>query len=158
MVNGWCRPPMPSSILEIFTRGLELFRRHSSKHGRYDKYRPLHQASWRWRKRNIMSLCFFWKYMLLFHNLTLVIKVSCIERLDSTKGEFQQDWSRWEKQLRDILNGNAAYFQVIQVKLFAFHLFQLFRLFWVLGPPSGFHERVFYKLVAEVQKAMAKFY
>lgn len=63
------RPCMPSSILDTFTRGLELYKRHSAKH----------------------------------------------KRLDSTQGVFQQDWSNWEKQLRAVLNGNAAYFQVIQV-------------------------------------------
>eukprot|EP00250_Pteridium_aquilinum_P013800 c21581_g1_i1 orf=128-3352(+) len=63
------RPAMPSSIQEVLTQGLNLFRRHSDRHG----------------------------------------------RLDSTKGQYQQEWSSWEKQLREVLNGNAAYFQDVQV-------------------------------------------
>ncbi|KAI5065871.1 hypothetical protein GOP47_0018495 [Adiantum capillus-veneris] len=63
------RPPLPSSIQEVLSEGLELFKRHAGKHG----------------------------------------------KLDSTKGSFSQKWSMWEKQLREVLNGNAAYFKEVQV-------------------------------------------
>ncbi|KAL8120546.1 tRNA ligase 1-like [Apium graveolens] len=36
-------------------------------------------------------------------------------RLDSTKGTYAQEWTKWEKQLRDILFGNAEYLNSIQV-------------------------------------------
>ncbi|KAK9279399.1 hypothetical protein L1049_013078 [Liquidambar formosana] len=36
-------------------------------------------------------------------------------RLESTKGTYAEDWSKWEKQLREILFGNAEYLNSIQV-------------------------------------------
>ncbi|KAH1224946.1 tRNA ligase 1 [Glycine max] len=36
-------------------------------------------------------------------------------RLESTKGSYAKEWIKWEKQLRDILCGNAEYFNSIQV-------------------------------------------
>ncbi|CAJ1979353.1 unnamed protein product [Sphenostylis stenocarpa] len=36
-------------------------------------------------------------------------------RLDSTKGYYEKEWIKWEKQLRDILCENAEYFNSIQV-------------------------------------------
>nr|XP_027191505.1 tRNA ligase 1 isoform X2 [Cicer arietinum] len=36
-------------------------------------------------------------------------------RLESTKGTYAKEWMKWEKQLRDILSGNADYFNSIQV-------------------------------------------
>lgn len=36
-------------------------------------------------------------------------------RLESTKGTYVQEWVKWEKQLRDILLGNADYLNSIQV-------------------------------------------
>lgn len=36
-------------------------------------------------------------------------------RLESTKGSYAKEWIKWEKQLRDILCGNADYFNSIQV-------------------------------------------
>ncbi|BAT90626.1 tRNA ligase [Vigna angularis] len=36
-------------------------------------------------------------------------------RLESTKGSYAKEWLKWEKQLRDILCGNAEYFNSIQV-------------------------------------------
>ncbi|KAK7262359.1 hypothetical protein RJT34_29928 [Clitoria ternatea] len=36
-------------------------------------------------------------------------------RLESTKGSYAREWIKWEKQLRDILCGNAEYFISIQV-------------------------------------------
>ncbi|KAF8395227.1 hypothetical protein HHK36_019169 [Tetracentron sinense] len=36
-------------------------------------------------------------------------------RLESTKGSYAKDWIKWEKQLRDILSGNAEYLNSIQV-------------------------------------------
>ncbi|CAN6463133.1 unnamed protein product [Victoria cruziana] len=36
-------------------------------------------------------------------------------RLDSTKGTYAADWTRWEKKLRDTLFGNAEYLNSIQV-------------------------------------------
>ncbi|KEH30066.1 RNA ligase, putative [Medicago truncatula] len=36
-------------------------------------------------------------------------------RLESTKGTYAKEWMKWEKQLRDILSGNADYFNSVQV-------------------------------------------
>ncbi|MED6159771.1 hypothetical protein PIB30_045298 [Stylosanthes scabra] len=36
-------------------------------------------------------------------------------RLESTKGSYAQEWTKWEKKLRDILSGNADYFNSVQV-------------------------------------------
>ncbi|RVX22844.1 tRNA ligase 1 [Vitis vinifera] len=36
-------------------------------------------------------------------------------RLESTKGTYANEWSKWEKQLRDILFDNAEYLTSIQV-------------------------------------------
>ncbi|KAK1357380.1 putative 2',3'-cyclic-nucleotide 3'-phosphodiesterase [Heracleum sosnowskyi] len=36
-------------------------------------------------------------------------------RLDSTKGTYAQEWTKWEKKIRDILFGNAEYLNSIQV-------------------------------------------
>uniref|UniRef100_M1CM50 Translation elongation factor n=3 Tax=Solanum tuberosum TaxID=4113 RepID=M1CM50_SOLTU len=36
-------------------------------------------------------------------------------RLESTKGTYVKEWVKWEKQLRDILLGNADYLNSIQV-------------------------------------------
>lgn len=36
-------------------------------------------------------------------------------RMESTKGSFREEWSRWEKRLREILFGNAEYLKEIQV-------------------------------------------
>ncbi|KAF1897287.1 hypothetical protein Lal_00034990 [Lupinus albus] len=36
-------------------------------------------------------------------------------RLESTKGSYAKEWTKWEKQLRDILCANAEYFNSIQV-------------------------------------------
>ncbi|XP_057449031.1 tRNA ligase 1-like isoform X2 [Lotus japonicus] len=36
-------------------------------------------------------------------------------RLESTKGSYAKEWIKWEKQLRDILNQTAEYFNSIQV-------------------------------------------
>ncbi|MCO5574341.1 hypothetical protein L7F22_028124 [Adiantum nelumboides] len=63
------RPHLPSSIQQILSEGLELFRRHQGKHG----------------------------------------------KMDSTKGSYSKKWSMWEKQLREVLYGNAAYFKEVQV-------------------------------------------
>ncbi|RYR70338.1 hypothetical protein Ahy_A03g016836 [Arachis hypogaea] len=35
-------------------------------------------------------------------------------RLESTKGSYAQEWTKWEKQLRDILSGNADYLNSVQ--------------------------------------------
>ncbi|KAM1115802.1 hypothetical protein TB2_006308 [Malus domestica] len=36
-------------------------------------------------------------------------------RLESTKGTYAKEWAKWEKQLRDILFGNAEYLNSVQV-------------------------------------------
>lgn len=36
-------------------------------------------------------------------------------RLDSTKGAFREEWSSWEKELREVLDVSAAYFKAVQV-------------------------------------------
>ncbi|XP_058729875.1 tRNA ligase 1 [Vicia villosa] len=36
-------------------------------------------------------------------------------RLESTKGTYTKEWTKWETQLRDILSGNADYFNSVQV-------------------------------------------
>ncbi|KAJ4978283.1 hypothetical protein NE237_009063 [Protea cynaroides] len=36
-------------------------------------------------------------------------------RLDSSKGSYAKDWAKWEKQLREILFGNAEYLNSVQV-------------------------------------------
>ncbi|CAB4313146.1 unnamed protein product [Prunus armeniaca] len=36
-------------------------------------------------------------------------------RLESTKGTYAKEWAQWEKQLRDILFGNAEYLNSVQV-------------------------------------------
>ncbi|CAJ2654356.1 unnamed protein product [Trifolium pratense] len=36
-------------------------------------------------------------------------------RLESTKGTYAKEWMKWEKQLRDILFGNADYLNTVQV-------------------------------------------
>lgn len=41
-------------------------------------------------------------------------------RLDSTKGTYAKEWVKWEKQLREILSGNAEYLNSIQVNVCAF--------------------------------------
>ena len=38
-------------------------------------------------------------------------------RLDSTKGTYAKEWTKWEKQLREVLNGNAEYLNSIQVNI-----------------------------------------
>ncbi|XP_057782702.1 tRNA ligase 1 [Salvia miltiorrhiza] len=36
-------------------------------------------------------------------------------KLDSTKGQYAKEWTKWEKQLRDTLSANAEYLNSIQV-------------------------------------------
>ncbi|KAI4334436.1 hypothetical protein L6164_019131 [Bauhinia variegata] len=36
-------------------------------------------------------------------------------RVESTKGTYTKEWTKWEKQLRDILSGNAEYLTSVQV-------------------------------------------
>ncbi|RXI04526.1 hypothetical protein DVH24_038800 [Malus domestica] len=36
-------------------------------------------------------------------------------RLESTKGTYAKEWAKWEKQLRDVLFGNAEYLNSVQV-------------------------------------------
>lgn len=36
-------------------------------------------------------------------------------KMDSSKGSYAPKWSIWEKQLREVLNGNTAYFKDVQV-------------------------------------------
>ncbi|KAI5080907.1 hypothetical protein GOP47_0004090 [Adiantum capillus-veneris] len=63
------RPEMPSPVIGILSKGLELYREHTARHG----------------------------------------------RLESTKGFFREDWTKWEKRLREILNGNSDHLNSIQV-------------------------------------------
>ncbi|MCO5584757.1 hypothetical protein L7F22_038689 [Adiantum nelumboides] len=63
------RPAMPSPVMGILTKGLELYEQHTARHG----------------------------------------------RLESTKGVFREDWTRWERRLREILNGNSDHLDSIQV-------------------------------------------
>jgi len=37
-------------------------------------------------------------------------------RLESTKGTYAAEWTKWEKQLRDTLVANSEYLSSIQVK------------------------------------------
>ncbi|XP_059626746.1 tRNA ligase 1 [Cornus florida] len=63
------RSPLPDSVKSILEEGMNLYKLHTSRHG----------------------------------------------RLDSTKGSYIKDWAKWEKQLREVLFGNAEYLNSIQV-------------------------------------------
>jgi hypothetical protein len=41
-------------------------------------------------------------------------------RIESTKGSYAKEWSKWEKQLREVLINNAEYLNSIQVKFSCF--------------------------------------
>lgn len=41
--------------------------------------------------------------------------MSCMCRLESSKGTYAEEWSNWEKQLRETLLSNADYLNSIQV-------------------------------------------
>lgn len=41
-------------------------------------------------------------------------------RMESTKGSYAKEWSKWEKQLREVLINNAEYLNSIQVKFSCF--------------------------------------
>ncbi|KAK4408917.1 tRNA ligase 1 [Sesamum angolense] len=46
-----------------------------------------------------------------------LVKIPLLEsnRMESTKGTYAQEWTKWEQQLRDTLFGNSEYLNSIQV-------------------------------------------
>ncbi|KAL6194871.1 hypothetical protein ACLB2K_035946 [Fragaria x ananassa] len=63
------RNPLPDPVKSILEDGIDLYNRHTGRHG----------------------------------------------RLESNKGAYTKEWAKWEKQLREILFGNAQYLNSIQV-------------------------------------------
>lgn len=76
-------------------------------------------------------LCFFSCFRSLFFKchllprdiflfLLLLFVTATAVRLDSTKGSYAKEWAKWEKQLREVLFGNAEYLNSVQVKYVSF--------------------------------------
>ncbi|KAG7950036.1 hypothetical protein I3843_13G092700 [Carya illinoinensis] len=63
------RSPLPDSVKSILEEGVDLYKLHTTRHG----------------------------------------------RLDSTKGSYAKEWAKWEKELREVLFGNAEYLNSVQV-------------------------------------------
>lgn len=63
------RSPLPDSVRSVLEEGINLYKLHTSRHG----------------------------------------------RLESTKGTYATEWTKWEKQLREILSSNSEYLDSVQV-------------------------------------------
>ncbi|KAG4988683.1 hypothetical protein JHK84_031243 [Glycine max] len=89
------RNPLPEPVQSVLEEGIDLYKLHTKRHG------------------SLMSLI---QLLVKLHfELSSLGKVQYPRRLESTKGSYAKEWIKWEKQLRDILCGNAEYFNSIQV-------------------------------------------
>lgn len=73
----------------------------------------------------LRSLCFYLPftpkgYFLIWS--PIIDYCHSLFRLESTKGSYAKEWSKWEKKLREVLIGNAEYLNSIQVILFFYNL------------------------------------